>query len=853
MHIVWVTGLSAELLEFRWCVCLEVVLDAIVNEEVPRVSAAPVGPGESSVGYHVTPTLVLFCGTTTDKDFYTIRDAVNARLGFNMDPKDRAAAGFSIPNRVLRWRRVGPTEKITARAVRRWLDEFTQMRFEQELIDQNVLLYQEEAQPIQMIFVHQKGDEDELAAQRVLCDLSSAIYQALPGRQCCKRLVVIGDLEMDWVKDSDFWPRFRMQAETEKDTTDRDVDRDLDRDWMLETWQNLILALTTSNVADVIDDKIRKMGEDSSTVKWIWIGSSALVAEAENMYQYIAHKVLARLIHTLLKEKLDESNQVLVKDWIREQVAVFVQSGLTRAQNIAATLNDPDPEWNTKPQVDLAKSVRLYNWLARRLARLGIRVQEKKAKEKILPLLMGGHRLKQNLMAARPPADLDGILLESLRRLRDVLIPGLHPRIVQMYGALLDLIATLTREGYLPLPTLIETEKGIFVQPSSVSLEQRRPHGLAAVIYAVSEAVAQLKRSPDLPADQGVAPYLSVRESFLGKIAKTVADDVVTANRYIGRSKRLFLSPQGLVLRLFPAWSLLTMVIIVLLQQDKQFAMFLAAAALAILGVAEYLIYWNSLDHLRVRLQARVQIDFGKAALGLVAKILCDYRILLAGRLQEIAATMNLFLTRLAALEFDSEQKVEVIRAQFDEWDWRQSTIYHVADAKHCDKIVDEIFKKTSTTLTDFVAEQVLGVSKPALDEAGQVDREERQEAFAKGPRAFNLILGELSRRGQELTDELFNWSELQVSAIVREKESFKKGQHGEHLDWLDRHAQPLGMFAGPTRSSFTIITYKDKADVAGAFGKTSGRWKSEWEEAISLQEYEIGCIRGVIERVEGV
>jgi hypothetical protein len=526
---------------------MEVELNLAVQSEVAGTIESSTVTWKQSNKHYITPTLVLACGKIPSDDVEAIRLNIEQRIGAGLDPDEWEDLGFTVPADVIRWERIETSAQATKDTIERFVAPFSQLEYVQRLVDRGILPEmptKDKPLHIQVIVLHEDGADSDFAnLLQTLADGVSKVFEH--NATFALVLIAIGELDPTVQNGALYWPRFRLQTRTAGGMV-------ATRERILEVCQNLIVALVSSELVSKIDTLI---GQEKQSIKWIWIGGSALISDVANMYEYVRLNVLQELVNLLLKEKLTPDDQRWIDDWMQDQISLLQDTTRKTALSIAE-----NQKWDIRPKVkppDLAAILRrkIYGFF---LSRFRWDIQLLKEKEEKLPLpLMPGIELKDKI--ASPDKSLTIFLLECYRRLRDGLEEegSVGATVQREYRELLKNLSTLIRspEASTTTSTALSSTQTTLSTGTSQSpiqtLGPRRPGGLAAVIYATARACSVLRQSRDVPI-RDITIHRTKSDYYLTAVAEADADGAYAAYRRWFRYKRSLLSPWGYLLSLIP-------------------------------------------------------------------------------------------------------------------------------------------------------------------------------------------------------------------------------------------------------------------------------------------------------------
>jgi len=776
--------------------------------------------------FRLIPTLVIVAGFMPEHDRQLIQSNVSRRLGFDLELSEQEKLGFVIPRDFVRWEFLRSVDEIKKESIEAFIAPFNQQAF-WESINSRVLLQQIPADPdqreIRIIILFEN-------AERTSKDLLGALETELskvgdPIAFSCV-LIAIGASGLDPSKLTFCWPRLGLVTQT----GDSEL---VKRDRVVEVCENLILALVSSTLIQKIGEKA---GKNQESAKWIWVGASAIVSDVIEMDKYVHLSTRKQLIDPLLADTFSPGDQRWIDDWLQSnnqvnpgQIVMFDDYLWKNALSIAESLG-----WNIKPKplsTRFAKIRRLLENLSQWLG-LNLVFSESKTQATCLPIWPGEdlrnelaepYRLAEDSRSPRervynPVPDLGKIIAREYQRLRDVLSRDILDAIADEnngYFSFLRNVSALFRP---------HDARTAFSNPS----QDEKPSGFAAVTYATAAAAAFLRKAIIVNLRE-VVPNVVQGDYYLSAaIAEPTAEGVYAAFRRYLRDKNSILSPFGFVLKLIPAWPFLTALMIYFRHTSALETTILAEIVLFVFGVILYIAYKSSVEAHRRKFLLEQEQNVALAALDTMVRVIQDYRMMVVSHLQTIVYTLLNLRSVLEAEQQNCIRETTLMEGRFSDYDRvaateEQSAIYNLANLPACQDWAGRACADSEDAFRILLVKEVF---------------QRFRQSFTH---VFNCLAGESDRAVDRVLDQ-GQLNTLEPHELIRQKPLLTdKGW----WQWLDLHAKPVGGMRGADCESFTIVTFKNEA----LFSTQQGQVPNEWGKAKSCQKYEVGCVRGLIER----
>ncbi len=814
------------------------------NDQAAWAIPAPAATAETDSVYHVMPTLVIACGGIPELDFDQIRKNVDQRLGVCLYPDAREKLGFAVPQDVVLWERLGSSAEVTSATLEKFVAPFRAPAYEESLVLRKVIPYAPNRQgPLKIQILVLYEDAHDEASKDLLLILQEELSKVFTNPAAFSLVLIALDLPgVDLGNGTLYWPRFCLQAKTPDEVSHS-------RERILEFCENLVVALVSSELVRRIDGSIRR---DSQPVKWIWVGASALVSDVAEMYEYVRLSVLEKLIHPLLTAELTPGGQ----HWIDQQgYASEIHKALwDRTLSITGGVSqspDKSPDWDVNPPPEPDKYADLKHWLenlrdrfaalfglARKstvIAQKKKAEEEKQTEEKPASLrLMPGNQVKQKLsplknVPPKPDFGLAKFLFDRYVSLRDVLERNLFDVVREIYLPHADDPRRNNPSLLYRLSKLTQPPAQVQPQQAVTPLGDQKPGGLAALMYALAAVTFTLRQVPDVELE-GIAPHAAKSDYYLATVADADAWSTHAAHRRYWRYKRTLLSPWGFILKLLPAWPLLSAILIHFWHPDELRAALYAGLMLIAFGLVMYVNGKQNVQWLCKVLQDRQERVVARHALGNLARVLRDYRLMILSHLQAVEYTLTNLRTILEQVRPQYLESKVKLKGSFEAYDQveateKQSAVYKLARKDNCEGWVDLAKTSARELFSEVIAEEIFS---------------KRRQSFSH---VFNRMVDEMEKviAGVVTPGQL---QQLQVAEMLKIKPLLAGG---EHWNWLHQHAQPKGGVRAAGGESFTIVTYNGEAVFETRQGEKSMR--QDWDKARSLQVYEVGCIRGFVER----
>ncbi len=237
-------------------------------------------------------------------------------------------------------------------------------------------------------------------------------------------------------------------------------------------------------------------------------------------------------------------------------------------------------------------------------------------------------------------------------------------------------------------------------------LEYPPLYGLATVTHAIETAAEYLGKSADII-------YPRLRRHEIGSdeyLANVANEDAQFAHRnfvQFRRKERTFLSWIGFLIKLIPAWTLLTGILFAFpgwglwrwimvafpSWPGEWCAAIVAFLALTVIATIEYASWQNDLSHFWNWLKHKTLKEIGETVLQITYKVLRDYRMLMVGRLQEAGAVLRELVKLLKKVEEEYRSLTVEIEDRFARQQKGQASIYWLTDLTTCDNWAKQALK----------------------------------------------------------------------------------------------------------------------------------------------------------------
>ncbi|MBM3143090.1 MAG: hypothetical protein FJ005_08670 [Chloroflexi bacterium] len=689
-----------------------------------------------------------------------------------------------IPSRAIRWGQINSIQEITENNINQLVEPLLELTLWQELASSGYvqgLPAGTQRVPLQVIVVCDLQDGGATVVSSLVQDLEKVIGSALSGRVDLSLPLVLLGSGLD-LGQTLYWPRVHLQTVAYGGVV-------ADRARVLEACQTLLVAFIASELMRAMANVV---GGNRDSVAWIEMGAAALVVDLARMRTKLHLLVSRELTHRVLGTQLAFADREAITHLMQEKVAGFQEATLAHALNIAAR-----HLWNGKTSgrhiqhFTLSPSAELW--------------------KKIYP----------------PTTDLASSLSNHYITLRDSLIKDLAQPESEQYSRLLDVFAFL-------LDRLIFSSND---RPLPVSLQEPYPSGLYAALHAVEGAIDELKNSPDMYFDgKALLPHPIGNDYFLTAVAES---DAIAAHanfrRYV-RLSRAMLSPLGLLLKVLPAWPLLTGALLLITTRWNELQSALVAGlSLMVIGVSELALRQFRVRGWFRRLRDPVIRRLAGSVLCLMAKPLRDFRLLIVRRLMDSLYTFKRLLSMLQNVDLDVQKRLDALDTWHKTSRQQIGSVYRLVDFEICHEWASQAIKRVDASqtkyanfVTAFVAEHIF--------------------PLFRNPSSPRHVMRRLTEITDQLVASVFRNAVLEVYVLSEREEPLKGGKSWQ---WLYQRAHPLGQSSESTQKSFTIMALASDAALVGAAGQHSEYWGTDWLVARSRQAHEIICLRGVFEQGE--
>lgn len=654
-----------------------------VNPKSPAATGSRLGIWTPSPEHQIVPTMILFCGAVRDVDAHQIQLNVRERIR------------PSFPEEAIQWERIAVDEQLTDDRVAEFLTPFMNEDFVNILQSRGVLKRLANRTPppdAQVIVVHRHTDSGNAEAVRFLQTLGSAITRRAneENARIALILLAIGDGKLDLEKQTPFSPRFRLSSRTDHRTK-------VDDKRIFEVCQNLIVACVTSELLDAVQFALRK---ERQSVSWIWVGASAVVADVVSMHEYVHRRVLLDLISPMLEDPPSIVDRQRISEEMNDLVQVLQAENLSTAANLPLVKESWGVELGERSKA-IRKTITLD-------PRAPIR------QDILKPLMDLIKELKQHPSEELRDhyEELKGYYAARLQgyyiTLRDYLVEGLLRPINRQYSRLSKVF-----QGYLEPPKGAGTSQNPNSSSSdgnvviSAEEEEKERYRLATAAHSIEATASALSGSPDI-----VYPGLSYlrysKEDYLAAVAGEDAEVVYAMHLQFHRNARVMLSPAGYLLKLLPAWFLLTGILfgarplleligwipfldaLGLRQWSDVCTALMTLLILSMLATADYIQSQNSLRTLWRTLRERIERTAGDSVLRLLYKVLRDYRLLLVARLKDVAVVLKNLVTLFEKAELECKLRIAEIEGNLRSFDGSKGAVYWLADLQICEQWAEQ-------------------------------------------------------------------------------------------------------------------------------------------------------------------
>jgi hypothetical protein len=769
----------------------------------------------------VTPTIVLVCGTIGEREVTALREQVFHRLD------------SQIPSEFVGWAQISQAmagePAILKQTIADVVCPFLELRYIKNLWERSFVEDDarrrflesipdgEEPFRPQVIILYWALGDDIGVATSFLQSIETALKDVFSHRaDPALTLIAVGDSLPELLKGTSYWPRFRLRTRTESGF-------ETDVEWLLENCANLILALIASELRFDIQEWFTH-----KSVRWLGVGASAVAVNVRTMREFVEQSVVRDLTGTVLSQPETTETIQLTQPDITTRIEQL------QADMLATGLSSVNTQgWNFEalPQTRIVANAAFH---------------------------MGGGLKPQMLKPDNDPTGIvvqefqTGTLFKYYKDLRDALRKQISVAAGKTFVELLRYLRSLLQVPVEPstqstpvtdiLSSGVSQEITEDVIPDEFTAEEQHPRGLKVVTAAVKQAKNCLHRSADFER-AGVYRHQIGTDDYLRVVGELDEEMLKLADLRYKRFRRTALSPLGFVLKLFPAWPLLTMLLFMFLRWDEWLAAAVAGILLTALGVVEYLVIENAMTKLRQMLVNEIEQKVAGSVFGILAKVLRDYRLQMVVRLREISHTLNdLYATLVNEHANSSEQAARWAR-YLTELDRHRSTVHWLNDLEQCQTWINTAVAKSRVRgleLMRLVDTEILARKQPAshrnvFDRLMHQARILMNETFEES----RLVPFDLPNRGQPIQQ-----NEMPESDIVEFRYPLLK--QAKMWEWLYQVAQPLGGYGG---THLNIIGIEHPAAIQGALGEGSEYFKRRTPiTTLSRQKHEIICIRISVE-----
>lgn len=303
--------------------------------------------------------------------------------------------------------------------------------------------------------------------------------------------------------------------------------------------------------------------------------------------------------------------------------------------------------------------------------------------------------------------------------------------------------------------------------------------------------------------------------------------------------------PLHVAIRLFPAWSLVGLLLQAFTAIPEWLAWTTAFLLVAFGGALGYLFWQRALRakerNLRnERLKEVRRLVLGIAALyaNIAQNAICDAAQLAYQEIAILAAHLTAMLARHTRQVEEIEGISALTRTRMPETALTEHLLF---DLPRCDEWARQAVQLAASEYRQpdgSVGEKKLGkLYGDLLDTIEQT---------VKGRKSGMLAAGRMNEIASIIGDIELSAPQLAAIQLCDEDPEIKdrEGGEGRRWNWLFSRAHPMGV--GGDGPELTMIVLADEAALAGDAGRTSKGWNKEWLKACSRQPYRITCIRAV-------
>jgi len=628
-----------------------------------------------------------------------------------------------------------------------------------------------------------------------------------------------------------YWPRIRMEpvAASGVGVAPRQV---------MEATQHLLVALVGSNFVQIIEPIVKK-----AKAEWIVVGASALLLHPR-IEEWLRGAVLREILSPLVtpipeteinriekamserarkvrESLLEEALEALKESgWKIEVKDLAIQKCVLRKPELLNALFGPYQGGVATERLSFRE---WKNW-PRQFWTLISALAE--------PFFPDPTIIRESLY--RHYRELS----EKLEQWLGEKWRGLAPRALEEYRDLRVLLGAFLDRG---LTAQIPPEK----QPSWWFSKPPLPTGLPAAITALLALQKHLCEGSDLEEARGLArervrPAPLNDDAYLRAAGDTDAQ-IVRGNllRY-AHFARTLASPWGVFLYLLPAWPLAAFLVQFFLTWGPAQGFLVTGLALFLIGVVElaYWWFWKARQLLKA-VQSNAHRALASRVMTLTARAIQDYRYWMLSRLREAEFVLaDLYLAFL-------QRWIDAEKAS------RALSEAHSQEVNGCTYLL--VYEKEIQRWR----EEAVKALRQYPDWRGESDQFEsaliarivaKVWPLPEQPLPSQAMLKELEAACARVVKDCARPGIWKAAVAAEMEVDPLKG--GERWNWLWQRAYPLGIVESPGEE-FTVVIASEES-LSGSTGRGSPYWQPSWRVALTLQEQEEMCIRGIVERKRG-
>jgi len=397
------------------------------------------------------------------------------------------------------------------------------------------------------------------------------------------------------------------------------------------------------------------------------------------------------------------------------------------------------------------------------------------------------------------------------RSVANDLVGGIKPQCTQLFEQL---------EAYLHYDIASQNSR---INPSVVL------HGLAASIYSIVSLRDVLQNSPDIrDGDRAVLPIMLASDYCVETYAQSDVTAIASEHRIVTRFITTLLSPLGTVLKLFPAWLLLTAFSFALSGLDIGLAALLSGGGLAAIGLIESAVYRQRATRLQQSQNRRTESRIAHTVQGLLSRALWDQRGLIISRLNELLFHLSGVNRVLHKNLGEAERVQERMEPLIQNLVRSTGPIYNLTDISLCQEWIQQV-----------------NVDLACAQSMLTLFRNETISLFRQTG-SYYRVARSIQNHVNVLASQYFDPNSLEPVALADARSDI---QGGLRWRWLSERAVPLGNVLNQDGCDFTLIVLGTKTPLVTVDGTKSEHWGINWGVVLSMQPHEIICIRGAVER----